>query len=342
MNTPPRIALANLPTPLVRCTRLEAALGVKNAIWIKRDDLTGVEFSGNKIRKLEYIAAAMKAAGQNALVTEGTCQSNHCRATAAVCARLGFAARLLFRPMSNATPQGNELLDSLFGAETAFFSRQELSENKAAILEEQFAQLRKQGRNPRYTPPGASEPLGCWGYIRAAQELAEQINQLKIGPCDVLIAVSSGGTYAGLLLGSLMMRACPWRLWGVPVSDDVAYHVREVGRLCRETISGFDMRIDFRDEAMQFVDGFIGAGYAIPYPAAIRAIRLLARTEAMVLDPVYTAKAFCALLDGVAQKRWASDRPVVFIHTGGIFSDFAWPELLQSPAGETDGSWRPS
>lgn len=325
---PPRISLAVLPTPLVRLPRLEAALGGAAQIWMKRDDLTGLELCGNKIRKLEYIAAAMQAAGQDALVTEGTCQSNHCRATAAVCAKLGFQARLLFRPLPPPSAQGNHLLDRLFGAEIRAFSREELAQRRPEIIEEQFAELRAAGREPRYTPPGASEPLGCMGYIRAARELEPQLREAGIDECDLLVGVSSGGTYAGLLLGTLLAKNPPWRLCGVPVSDDVAYHAREAARLCRAAITQFSMPIEFREDALDFIDGFVGDGYAIPYEKANDAVRLLARTEGILLDPVYTAKAFCALLEGVRSGRLGRQRPVVFIHTGGIFSDFAWPDVV--------------
>jgi 1-aminocyclopropane-1-carboxylate deaminase/D-cysteine desulfhydrase-like pyridoxal-dependent ACC family enzyme len=140
--------------------------------------------------------------------------------------------------------------------------------------------------------------------------------------------VSSGGTYAGLLLGTLMMTTPPWRLSGVPVSDDVPYHKREIARLCRAAVARFQLPLEFCDESMTFIDGYVGNGYAIPYAKANEALRLLARTEGILLDPVYTAKAFRALLDGVRAGHLGRERPVVFLHTGGIFSDFAWPEVV--------------
>lgn len=175
---------------------------------------------------------------------------------------------------------------------------------------------------------GASEPLGCWGYIRAVSELAEQLREVGIDECDVVVAISSDATYSGALLGKLLHRLDGWRLWAVPVSDDADYHAREVGRLCGAVIELFDLPVEFDQGALRFIEGYVGEGYAIPYPAAIDAIRLLARTEAIVLDPVYTAKTFCAVLDGVRTRRFGFDRPVVFIHTGGVFSNFAWPEAL--------------
>lgn len=330
MLEPPRVQLAHLPTPLVRLQRLGAALGGAD-IWCKRDDLTGLELSGNKVRKLEFIAADALHAGCDTLVTEGTPQSNHCRATAAACARLGLHCVLLLRPEAPATPQGNHLLDRLLGAELRSYPRPVFEAQRDALVTDVLADLRAAGHTPRWTPAGSSEPLGCWGYLNAAAELGEQLAAAGIGACDVIVAISSGATYAGLLLGKLVHRLDTWRLWAVPVSDDEAHHRALVLKLAREAVERYDLPAEPDETALGLIDGYVGAGYAIPYDAAVEAIRLVARTEALVLDPVYTAKAFCAVLDGVRQRRLGFERPVVFVHTGGIFSDFAWPELL-SPA----------
>lgn len=325
---PERIQLARLPTPLVRLQRLERELG-GGPVWMKRDDLTGLELSGNKVRKLEYIIADVLAGGFDTLITEGTPQSNHCRATAAACAKTGLHACLLLRPPPGAAPpQGNHLLNALFDAEMHTCSRELMNAERDRIVADAVHRAARQGRKARFTPMGASEPLGCWGYLRAAAELADQLHAAGIERCDVLTAVSSGGTHAGLVLGKLVHHLDHLRIHGVPVSDDVPFHRANVGRLCRAAIEEFAMPAVFREGELSFIDGYVGAGYAVPYEAALRAIRLLARTEAIVLDPVYTAKAFCALIDGVRDGRLGRDCPVVFIHTGGIFSDFAWPELL--------------
>jgi D-cysteine desulfhydrase len=326
---PERVLLANLPTPLVRLTRLERKLGDAQ-IWLKRDDLTGLELSGNKVRKLEYVLADALRGGFDTIVTEGTPQSNLCRAVAVACARLGLRAHLLLRPRPTDQPQGNQLLDTLSGATSEAFERDRFEREREAIVTATLDRLRSEGRRPRFTPTGASEPLGCWGYIRAAAELASQLLAAGVQSCDVVVALSSGGTYAGLLLGTLLHRLDHWRLWAVPVSDDVGHHTREVRRLCQATIERFGLPIQFDDGDLRFLDGYVGDGYAVPYPEAIEAIRALARMEGVVLDPVYTAKAFWAVLDGVRARRFGHERPVVFVHTGGIFSNFAWPETLLS------------
>ena len=334
---PQRIHLAQLPTPLTPLDRLGAEFDGAQVL-LKRDDLSGLEVSGNKIRKLEYVTAAARAEGFDTLVTEGTCQSNHCRATAAACAKLGMQAFLLFRPKPPEHPQGNQLLDALFGARWRSYSREDFTARRDDIIQETLRDLEQEGRRPRFTPAGASEPLGCWGYIRAAAELADQMRAAGLHECDVIVPLSSGGTYAGALLGKLLHQFDHWNLLAVPVSDDVAFHRREVGRLCRATIEQFDLPIVFEDSAMQFIDGYVGEGYAIPYPKAIEAIRLLARLEGVLLDPVYTAKAFCALLDGLRDGRLGRDQPVVFFHTGGIFSNFAWPQTILGNAASCDSA----
>lgn len=330
VNEPPRLELARLPTPLVRLRRLEE-LFPGSMVFLKRDDLTGIEVSGNKIRKLEYVLAAAKAEGQDTIVTEGAPQSNHCRATAAVCARLGFRAVLLLRPPPPEPPQGNYLLDRLFGAEVRCYDLAEYTARRAEIVADVLSDLRTCGRVPRFTPAGASEPLGCWGYMSAARELHEQVLQAGIDECDVVLALSSGGTYAGLLLGKLLYGLKTLRLWAVPVSDDVARHEKRIAELCQATIGCFGLPVGFDPSALRLISGYVGQGYAIPYERELEAIRLLARTEGILLDPVYTGKAFCALLDRLRDGSLGCDRPVVFLHTGGIFSDFAWPTILLVP-----------
>jgi D-cysteine desulfhydrase len=327
MAEPDRLPLAQLPTPLVPLDRLSAELGGPQ-LWIKRDDLTGLELSGNKIRKLEYIVADALAAGHDTLVTEGTCQSNHCRATAAVCAKLGLHCTLLFRPPPPDRPQGNHLLDDLFGAETRSFARERFSNDRAGIVSATLDDLRQAGRNPRYTPMGASEPLGCWGYIRMMSELAEQLRAAEMTACDVVVAISSGATYAGMVLGKWLSGLADVNLLAVPVSDDVSFHRKNTVALCAQASAAFELGVEVDQSMLEFVDGYIGQGYAIPYDEAIRAIKLLAHTEAIMLDPVYTAKAFAAFLDLTRSGALGRERPAIFVHTGGIFSGFAWPELL--------------
>ncbi|MBN2445327.1 MAG: D-cysteine desulfhydrase family protein [Phycisphaerae bacterium] len=329
---PRRTPLALLPTPLMKLERLSRELGGAD-VWMKRDDLTGIEFTGNKVRKLEYVAADAIDAGCDTLVTEGTPQSNHCRATAAVCARLGLRCTLLLRPPAPVQPQGNHLLDVLFGAETRSYERPDFEARRDEIVAEVLEDLRRAGHTGRFTPMGSSEPLGCWGYIRALAELVEQVRDANISACDVVLAISSGGTYCGLLLGKWLHKAAHVNLWPVPVSDDVPHHTRATLDLCRRTIEQYELPVSIDESMVRFIDGYVGEGYAIPYNEDIRAINLLAHTEGIMLDPVYTGKAFAGFLDAVRDGRLGRERPAIFLHTGGVFSDFAWPRLLLGGVG---------
>lgn len=347
---PRRIALAQLPTPLVRLERLSAELG--GEIWVKRDDLTGVEFSGNKIRKLEYVLADAVDHGADTLVTEGTPQSNHCRATAAACARLGLHAMLLLRPPPPAAAAGNFLLDRLFGAEFRGFERAEYKAARDRIVADALAELRARGRTPRWTPAGASEPLGCWGYIDALGELGGQLRAAGVRACDVVVGVSSDATLAGAVLGKLLHGLDGIDLVGVPVSDDARHHADETRRLCREASEIFGLGVDAgpllgaaavtdRTGPLRLIEGYVGEGYGLPTAEGLDAMGLLARREAIVLDPVYSAKAFAAVVGGVRDGSLGRRRPVVFIHTGGIFSNFAWPELVVSAYSQGQGEAQP-
>lgn len=329
---PQRLELAQLPTPLVPLDRLAAELGGAD-LWMKRDDLSGLEISGNKIRKLEYVVADALANDCDTIVTEGTCQSNHCRATAAVCAKLGLHAVLLFRPLPPGAPQGNHLLDQLFGAETRTYTREQFSAEREQIIEDVLGELRQAGRMPRFTPAGASEPLGTWGYIRMMTELAEQLEEAEISECDLVASISSGGTYAGMLLGKWLNGLENVHVHAVPVSDDVAYHQQNVLELCQQAAKDHHLDITIEPSMLSFIDGYVGEGYAIPYAEAIQTLQLLSHTEAIMLDPVYTSKGFHAFTAGVRGGKFGKDRPAIYVHTGGIFSNFAWPELLVGSVG---------
>lgn len=321
---PPRVELAQLPTPVVELKQLAKVQGVPRLL-MKRDDLTGLELSGNKIRKLEYVVADALAQGADTLVTHGGAQSNHCRATAALGARLGLRVRLILRS-SDANPEqdGNLFLDSLFGAECSYHAPDEYSGNLddlVTIVREQEAAA---GRRPYFFPVGASVPLGCWGYIRCIAELVEQLGREK--PVDLYCATSSGGTQAGLMLGRALFRCENWSVRGVPVSDSSEYFRSKLSTLVWETVEQFQLDLTPENTPIELVDGFIGEGYAVPYPAAIETIRLVGRCEGLVLDPSYTSKAMTGMFADMAAR--SPDRLPVFVHTGGVFGLFASRDLI--------------
>src|SRR5687767_6717203 len=255
-NEPPRLPLANLPTPVVELKNLARLLGV-GKILLKRDDLTGLETSGNKIRKLEYILADAIAKGADTVVTTGGFQSNHCRATAALGARLGLKVRLLLRSVDKSPERdGNLFLDHLFGADVTLHHPDEFNGRRKELIDDAMLTERQLGRKPYFFPVGASIPLGCWGYVRCVHEMMQQLG--RDARIDVFSAVSSAGTQAGLMLGKALFGLESWRIIGVPVSDSIEYFQREVRDLINRTIADFSLDVNESQTPLDLIDGFIG------------------------------------------------------------------------------------
>lgn len=323
---PPRQIAAQIPTPVLEARNLARQLGI-GRLLVKRDDLTGLELSGNKIRKLEYIVADALAAGADTLVTHGGFQSNHCRATAALGARLGLRVRLMLRSADPAPPNdGNLFLDRLLGAEVSIHHPDEYNGRRREMIESAMEAERRAGRRPYFFPVGASIPLGCWGYIRCVAELIEQLGRET--RLRVFCAVSSVGTCTGLLLGRALLGCDNWRITGIPVSDTPAILAADIRKLERETDARFGLGLEEADTPIDLIDGFIGEGYAIPYPDEVETIRLVARTEGLVLDPVYTGKAMTGLLSVIREGGLHDGEVPVFIHTGGTFGLMARRDLF--------------
>lgn len=327
---PTRIQLAQLPTPIVALKHLAKDVGV-DRILMKRDDLTGLEVSGNKIRKLEYVVAQAQASGADTLVTLGGFQSNHCRATAAVGARLGLRVRLMLR-CADARPDidGNLFLDQLFGAEVSLHPPDAYNQQRQEILASVLETERAGGRQPFFIPVGASMPAGCWGYIRCMAELVEQLG--RDTRIDLFCATSSVGTQTGLLLGRALLGCEAWRIVGVPVSDSVAYLRKEIRELERKTVEAYQFDLEESATPIELLDGFIGEGYAIPYPEAVETIRELARREGILLDPTYTAKAMTGMLSAIREGGIRRGAVPVFVHTGGAFGLMARRDLFVDDA----------
>lgn len=322
---PPRLPLALLPTPLIEFPNLAAFREIPR-ILVKRDDLTGLETSGNKIRKLEYVIADAVAKGAKSLVTHGGFQSNHCRATAAIAARLGLRSRLILRAPEDPGNDGNLFLDRLFGARISLHSHAEYNERRAALVDQAMAEERDGGRTPYFFPVGASIPLGCWGYIRCMHEI---LAQLPAGQAvDVFAPVSSSGTIAGLILGKALFRADHVRVLGVPVSDSLDFFQKDIRRLLDETIAQFKLGLTAEQTPIELVDGYIGEGYAIPTPRAIEAIKNVARCEGVLMDPTYTGKAMVGFLDAATGAQVRPGASPLFVHTGGAFGLLARRDLF--------------
>lgn len=297
-------------------------------LLFKRDDLTGSTLTGNKVRKLEYLLAEALETKSSVVVTCGGEQSNHCRATALAAAELGLSSLLLLRtddPNSPPLPTANILLDRIVGSEIRWVSRAEY-QRRADLFLEIEADLRSHGRTPYIVPEGGSNALGAWGYVRCVEELAEQLGD---DPLTVVYAAGSGGTGAGLILGTKLM-GLPWKVIGFNVCDDQAYFVRAIGEIVEAAIKRWSLAVAFDRSEIEIVDGYVGLGYAKSQPAELMTLRDLARLEGVVLDPVYTGKAFHGLLNELKIDRSRFGRRVVFVHTGGIFGLLAKSDEIAS------------
>lgn len=312
----PRRRLAHLPTPLLRARNLEAALG-PNApeLLLKMDAETGFGLGGNKVRKLELVLAPDRLEGVTTLVTAGGPQSNHCRVTAAAAARLGLRCVLVLAGEAEEPFRGNALLHRLFGARIRPVARREdrTAEMEAVVREEAEA-----GRRALLIPVGASTGLGALGYARATVELADQLARLPPRPRSWIFSpASSCGTLAGLLLGISLLGREDIRLVGVS-ADVSAFDMRtETLRLAREgaRLLGFDGPL--HEGALAAADEFVGRGYGIPTPAGEEATALFGRSEGVVLDPVYSAKAASGMVAWIRKGSVPPEHRVVFLHTGG-------------------------
>jgi D-cysteine desulfhydrase len=329
---PPRLALAHLPTPLQPMERIGRELGVE--LWVKRDDYTGAELSGNKIRKLEYVLAEVHAQGADTVLTCGGAQSNHCRATALAAARLGLDCTLLLRTADPAAPpplEANSLLDRMAGARIVWVSPEEYR-NREDVFDREAEDLKNAGRRPFIIPEGASDALGAWGYMRAMAELAGDIARLDEAEpksTTVVHATGSGGTGAGLVLGKLVL-GLDVRVVSVNVCDDRDYFIRVSGDICRKAVSRYDLDIAFDAERdLEIVDGYVGAGYALSRPEELELIARVCRSEGLVLDPVYTGKAFFGMLDRLKKNPQTFGERIVFLHTGGLFGLFPKADELR-------------
>lgn len=325
-NEPPRLELANLPTPIVELKNLAKHLGVPRVL-LKRDDLTGLETSGNKVRKLEYVVADAIKNGADTLVTNGGFQSNHCRATAAIGAKLGLKVRLILRcPDPNPPQDGNLFLDHLFGAHITIHDPGEYNSQRKRLIDDAMSAERSSGRKPYFFPVGASIPLGCWGYIRCVHEMIGQLG--RDAKVDIFSSVSSAGTHAGLMLGKALFKLDNWRIVGVPVSDSVAFFQKDLRELVDKTINEFKLDVTEAQTPIDLVDGFIGEGYAIPFPQAIETTRLLAKLEGILLDPTYTSKAMTGTIETIKSGGVRAGATPVYVHTGGAFGLMARRDLF--------------
>ena len=315
----PHLRWGFYPTPIEELSRLRAALG-SNAprLFIKRDDYTGPGFGGNKVRKLEYFLAQAISENAEAVITIGGIRSNHCRVTAAFCAKLGLRCILV---LNAATPPPHKpaslFLDELYGAEIHLVSSRE---ERTATMKSLAQQLRAEGLNVCEVPLGASTALGALGYVNAMSEVAAQLEAMSVKVDYMFHSSSSGGTQAGIVAGAQLTGLSNAQVIGVSPDDSSQAIESEISSIIRGI--GALLAVDSLNDQVTVLDEFIGEGYGISTPESQSAIKLLARTEGIVLDPTYSAKAMAALLDWIERGKFSSTETVLFWHTGGQLALF--------------------
>lgn len=338
----PRVSLASLPTPLQEVRRLRDALGGPARcprILLKRDDLTGLAFGGNKARKLEFIVADALRVQATVLVTTGGVQSNHARMTAAAGRMVGLGTSLVLTAApAERDVQGNLLLDQLFGAEIHFIDAGSdplltTSPDEAATLASVDAALRARGERPYLIPIGGSTPLGALGYVAGTLELLAQLEAAEERPSRLYVACGSRGTAAGLVLGAHLAGA-PYCVQGVAVSGGDPAMTERAAVIATQSAAllGSPLRLtagDFATDQSQ-----IGAGYGRSTPGCLEAIELLARSEGTLLDPVYTGKAMAGLIADIRSGAIGPAETIVFLHTGGQPALFAHAAELAASVGQ--------
>lgn len=328
---PSKIPLANLPTPLRQLKHVSSEFSGTN-IWLKCDDHTSFAMSGNKVRKLEYLLADAVACGAGTVVTCGGIQSNHCRATAFACAQLGLKCHLILRNdisvnVSSSENQSNHLLDQLAGASIELHEPEKYQHQLPRLFHRATVSIEASGSRVYCIPTGGSNGLGVWGYIQASKEIIEQCQHRGFMPSIVVCATGSGGTQAGLALG-MKAWAPEVQVRGYAVCDSVDYFEKKIRAdidECSRYLKDGDkhqwstlldsLLLDVNDE-------YIGPGYALSYPEINTLLTDLAQREGVLLDPVYTGKAFWGMLSDLRANKIQGEN-IVFVHTGGAFALFS-------------------
>lgn len=310
----PRVSLAHLPTPLEEMPRLREALGGGPRLLIKRDDQTGLATGGNKTRKLEFLVAQALARGADTLITSAGAQSNHCRQTAAAAARVGLRCVVVLggHPPPRLQWNGNLLLMDLLGAEIRWGGGRDWD----TALDEEAAALRADGVRLYVISVGGSVPLGAAGYVAAVEELADQLVERDERVDRIVLLSGSGGTHAGLLVGVKAL-GLDARVEGMN-NQAIAGLLERIKKLTDDTASYLGLDLSFSDEDFILYDACGAHGYGVITDAEREAIRLLARTEGLVSDPVYTGRALGALIDRMRQGVYRPDETILFWHTGGV------------------------
>jgi D-cysteine desulfhydrase len=321
LNNLSRFKLAEYPTPIHFLKTLTEAFDGPD-IYMKRDDLISLGMGGNKVRKLEFLIGEALEHRKDTLVTAGGIQSNHCRLTAASARRAGLDCHLVLNGVPPDTPNGNLLLDNLFGAHIHYCDRKDRDSTLYQVADE----LAENGKKPYVIPVGGSNSTGSVGYVDAMFELEIQLNEMNLTPDAIVFASSSGGTQAGLTLGA-RINGFRGQVLGISIDQlktGTASFLPVLTRIVNETAKRIDSDIAMTESDFSLDCNYLGAGYAVPGDLEFDAIRDLARYEGILLGPVYTARAMGALLDMIQKNVFKKDQSVLFWHTGGTPELFAW------------------
>jgi len=325
----PRVPLGHWPTPLHELPHLSATLGGPR-IFMKRDDVTGLALGGNKCRKLEYVLADAKQRGVDTLITSGSSQSNFALQMAAAARKLKMEPYLVLVKGVHTETQGNLLLHNILNSTVNILKVSDPGEMFTTMprkMNELAEELRSKGRNPLVIPAGAFTPLGTAGWVNAAEEISQQLRDQRIDIQYVVLANGSGGTQAGLVLGFKQLKL-PLGVIGMSVFYEKTEAVKVVVSQISETAKLLALDMTITPDEVTVYDDYIGQGYGMPTRGCIEAIRLMAQTEGIFLDPVYTGKAMAGLIDLVRKGRFTKEDTVLFVHTGGVAADFAYSEEL--------------
>ena len=332
----PRISLGHWPTPLHELSRLTSVLDGPRLL-VKRDDLAGLALGGNKCRKLEYILGDARQKGIDTLVTSGSAQSNFALQLAAAARRLGMEPYLmLVRGIHNET-QGNLLLHRILRTNVTILDATDPAEMFTTMpqrMEELADELRRRGRNPLVVGAGGATPSGTAGWVDAAYEIKRQLGEQRIDIRYVVLANGSGSTQAGLTLGFKYLQL-PVTVVGISVLHPKSQAVEAVVAQANETAELLGLDVSINPPEVTLFDDYIGQGYGVPTDECLAAIKLVAQTEGIFLDPIYTGKAMAGLIDLTGRGYFSRQDAVLFIHTGGVAADFAYNEELGGPVSQS-------
>jgi D-cysteine desulfhydrase family pyridoxal phosphate-dependent enzyme len=320
MKSLPRLRFAHLPTPIESLPRLSTALGGPNLL-VKRDDQTGLAMGGNKTRKLEFLIAEAQAHGAHTIITAGAVQSNHCRQTAAAASRYGFDCTLVLSGEFPTSPSGNLLLDQLLGAKIVSTNQAERDQTLKATFDAAW----EAGQRPYLVPYGGSNPTGACAYVYAMQELLDQcqVSTLhNVTPDWIVFPSSSGGTQAGLLVGARLF-GFEGQILGISVDEPAQALQTKAAKLATATAEHLGEASTFKPEEVQVNSEYLGEGYGVMGEPEREAMAIFARTEGLIVDPVYTGRAAAGLIDLIRKGFFNKDDHVLFWHTGGAPALFA-------------------